>query len=269
MYSTKALVSMSKKTSLKKNRKNSPDDKQLIRKLKKELLEAQKTSALGLMTNRIVHEINNPLNVIGTHVELIECLVKANNSNKEQVLESLKIINSVVDRIQSIIASTKNVSQRKKLNSNDAYTLDMIINSNLIFVDSELKHHEIKLSQSHENSKEKIICSPIELSQVILNLLTNSIQAIREKPEKWIKINSKLTPKFVEFRITDSGSGIPKNIQKKLFTPYFTTKKIGLGTGIGLNLSKEIMKSFKGSLEYDSKDTKNTTFLIKIPRINA
>ncbi len=145
----------------------------------------------------------------------------------------------------------------------------MIINSNLIFVESELKRHEIKISQSHENAQEKISCSPIEFSQVILNLLTNSIHAIREKSEKWIKINSNLTPKFVEFRITDSGTGIPKNIQKKLFTPYFTTKAIGAGTGIGLNLSKDIMKSFKGSLEYDNKDTKNTTFLIKIPRIST
>ncbi len=262
---------MSKKATMKKKKikKDPSSDKQLIKSLKKELLEAKKTSALGLMTSRIVHEINNPLSVISTHIELIECLVNANDSNQEQVLESLKTINSVIERIQAIIASTKNVSQRRNLKPNEAYPIDMIVNSNLIFVDSELKQHEIKLSQSHENSKEKIICSPIEFSQVILNLLTNSIQAIREKPEKWIKINSKITPKYVEFRITDSGSGIPKNIQKKLFSPYFTTKQIGLGTGIGLNLSKEIMKSFKGSLEYDNKDTKNTTFLIKIPRINA
>ena len=265
------MVSMSKKTPLKKkkNRKNSSGDKQVIRKLKKELFEAKKTSALGLMTSRIVHEINNPLSVIGTHVELVECLMNASSPDKEQVLNSLRTINSVIARIQSIIASTKNISQRKKLSPTEAYPLEVIVNSNLTFIDSELKQYDIQLSQSHENSKEKIVCSPIEFSQVILNLLNNSIHAIREKSEKWIKINSKLTPKFVEFRITDSGNGIPKNIQKKLFTPYFTTKEIGLGTGIGLNLSKEIMKGFKGSLEYDNKDTKNTTFLIKIPRINA
>ena len=89
----------------------------------------------------------------------------------------------------------------------------------------------------------------MQISQVLLNLLSNSIDAVQKLPEKWIHIEVLSTEQHLKIRVTDSGSGISQDLAQKIFQPFFTTKDIGKGTGLGLSISDGIIKSHGGILD--------------------
>jgi signal transduction histidine kinase len=100
---------------------------------------------------------------------------------------------------------------------------------------------------------------------VILNLLNNSVDAISELKEKWIEIVVAETASCIEVKITDSGRGIPKEIQNKIFNPFFTTKVVGKGTGLGLSISKGIIEAHGGHFQINN-ECPNTQFVIQLPK---
>ena len=102
------------------------------------------------------------------------------------------------------------------------------------------------------------------MSQVILNLLNNAFDAIENKDEKWVEVQTLQNKNWVEIRVSDCGHGIPKEIQDKILQPFFTTKEVGKGTGLGLSISKGIIESHGGDLTIDN-EAKNTTFVARIP----
>ena len=100
--------------------------------------------------------------------------------------------------------------------------------------------------------------------QVLVNLINNSCDAIRESQSPWIKIVSEIKANDLLIKVIDSGAGISSAVAKNIFTPFFTTKKVGQGTGLGLAVSFKLLSSRGGQLKYLSEE-KNTTFEIKIP----
>ena len=99
-----------------------------------------------------------------------------------------------------------------------------------------------------------------------MNLINNSIDAVKETPEKWIKVEIYDESQTVVLRIIDSGSGIPENLRAKLFDPFFTTKPVGKGTGLGLSITKGILDEHKATIAVVD-DVPNTCFEIKFPKI--
>ena len=108
----------------------------------------------------------------------------------------------------------------------------------------------------------EVLCSPIGLSQVILNLINNSFDAIKEKESKWLKIESMVSNKKVQLAITDSGNGINSELKTKIFQPFFTTKEPGKGTGLGLSISVNSMEKMNAQLFLNDK-VDNTQFILE------
>jgi C4-dicarboxylate-specific signal transduction histidine kinase len=108
----------------------------------------------------------------------------------------------------------------------------------------------------------KLICSSAGLSQVILNLLINSIDALERLDEKWIRIETNVSGKLLKIKFTDSGKGIPDEIIDKITQPFFSTKEPGKGTGLGLSLSLKSVEKMNGNFNYNS-NSKNTQFIIE------
>ena len=110
-----------------------------------------------------------------------------------------------------------------------------------------------------------IQCRAAEISQVILNLLNNAYDAVIELPKKWIRIEMRyISAERVQLLITDSGSGISKEIAEKIMLPFFSTKNVSKGTGLGLSISKKIMEDHWGNLFLDDSSP-NTRFILEIP----
>jgi C4-dicarboxylate-specific signal transduction histidine kinase len=114
----------------------------------------------------------------------------------------------------------------------------------------------------------KIHCQEVPISQVLINLIGNSCDAIQGQKDKWIKISAEIKDENVFLSVTDSGNGIPALLQEKIFQPFFTTKAIGQGTGLGLSISKGIINSQNGNLTLDTQ-CKNTKFVIQLPKSKA
>ena len=110
----------------------------------------------------------------------------------------------------------------------------------------------------------EIFCRDTQISQVLLNLLNNSFDAIAGDPEAWVELSVYQKNEYIEISIVDSGKGISPEIQQKIMHPFFTTKEIGKGTGLGLSISKEIVKSHGGKF-FVELDSANTKFVIQIP----
>ena len=110
----------------------------------------------------------------------------------------------------------------------------------------------------------KINSLRVQMSQVFFNLLSNAFDAIEKTPSPWIEITAKKNTDKIIIFVRDSGPGIPLEIQNKIFQPFFTTKDVGRGTGLGLSLCSKIIKLHNGDL-YINSDDKNTCFVIELP----
>ena len=109
-----------------------------------------------------------------------------------------------------------------------------------------------------------MICDEVEIEQVLVNLINNAIDAVKMRPERWVKVALFDDANSVVLRVTDSGSGIPENVRDKLFEPFFTTKKVGEGTGLGLSITKGILDELRATISVVA-DSPNTCFEIRFP----
>jgi two-component system sensor histidine kinase DctS len=110
-------------------------------------------------------------------------------------------------------------------------------------------------------------CRAVQISQVLLNLINNACDAISSLNEKWILINAIERNNLIEISVTNSGPKIPAHIREKLMQPFFTTKEVGMGTGLGLSLSKTIAEAHGGRLYLDL-GAENTRFVLELPKIS-
>ena len=114
----------------------------------------------------------------------------------------------------------------------------------------------------------QILCDEVEIEQVLVNLVNNAIDAVKDQPKKWVKVSLSDDAESVVLRVTDSGPGIPDSVRDKLFEPFFTTKSVGEGTGLGLSITKGILDEHKATIAVVT-DSPNTCFEIKFARAVA
>ncbi|HIK33644.1 MAG TPA: GAF domain-containing protein [Oscillatoriales cyanobacterium M4454_W2019_049] len=285
-----------------------------------QLIQAEKMSSLGQLIAGIAHEINNPLNFIYANLSYIEnynrdlmSLLRLyekktiNPDGEIQAFEEdidldfIKIDFSNVlasmqigtQRIRDIVRSLNDFSrldQEEKL----SFDLNAGLESTLLILNSKLnlnpKLPPIQVIKNYGNLP-KIECYPTQLNQVFMNILVNSIDALRERDEQRTVEEQKMQPSQIRIRTTiemrsaedgytwakpsipvaviriaDNGSGIPESIRKRIFDPFFTTKPVGKGTGLGLSISYQIVvERHRGRIFCTSVMGEGTEFIIEIP----
>jgi len=235
----------------------------LISDQQKSLQETSKMSSLGVMAACIAHEINNPLSVLKIHAEMIKLHATSESINHESLIDSAQKINDTITRIGKIINGVKMHSRDTSSDPFQRCNIKEIIDDTL-----EFSHYKILKENVNVTIKEAMVleidCIPSQISQVLVNLIKNSIDAIRDLNEKWIEIEIDKNDQSLMLKLTDSGTGIPLEIQTNIFNPFFTTKKAGQGTGLGLAISKGIIDKHHGRLYIDNKSP-NTRFVIELP----
>lgn len=232
-------------------------------KIQLQMIQSNKMASLGEMASGIAHEINNPLAIIKmTALQMQKNITEENVILKNGVIK----IDSTVDRISKIIQGLRTFSRDGRNDPFEIVSFDHLIDDILSFCKERLKHHSIQLIKEDFDPNLVFEGRQIEISQVILNLLNNAIDAVDplSDVDKWIRISAKNNGSFLEIKITDSGKGIPLETQAKIFQPFFTTKEIGKGTGLGLSLSLTIIKNHLGEIFLDN-DSPNTCFVLRLP----
>jgi len=223
-------------------------------------------ASLGEMAAGIAHEINNPLAIIMGSCNRLQKLQRLEKLSEEDILETTHEIAGTVKRISEIIMGLKIFSRDGSHDPMRSENLVTIVKNSLAFCFEKIKNNRIDLILPEFDSGEDlhVDCRSTEISQVIVNLLSNSHDAVLGTEKPWIKIDLRKGEDGVELSVTDSGSGISKEVLTKIMHPFFTTKPVGKGTGLGLSLSKGIVESHNGHF-YVDQECENTRFVVRLP----
>jgi C4-dicarboxylate-specific signal transduction histidine kinase len=238
-----------------------------LKDAQEQLVHASKMAALGEMAGGVAHEINSPLAAIKTFYSQIQEVMDDEPLDKELIKKLASKAESTIDRMSKIIFGLRSFSRDGSMDPFQRVHVHQLIEETLSFCNELFKNEGIQFTVEYGGEKEEIVIEarPIEISQVLLNLLNNSRDAIRSSEKKWIKLAVSNERTRVELRVIDCGLGIPKGIREKLFDPFFTTKDIGKGTGMGLSISSSIVQSHQGELRLDPQ-FKNTCFVMSLPK---
>ena len=236
-----------------------------LRKNKQALEEASRLAAIGEFAAGIAHEINNPLAIIYGKAQLLDIqlrkLVGIELNDIEPIVNTLNSITDTIVHTSDIINNLKKFSRAPEYDQLEWSNLQSNVKNALKMCSKKCADFNIEIILNIDTEIE-VLCSPIGLSQVILNLINNSFDAIKEKESKWLKIESMVSNKKVQLAITDSGNGINSELKTKILQPFFTTKEPGKGTGLGLSISVNSMEKMNAQLFLNDK-VDNTQFILE------
>ena len=265
-----------------------------LKETQEQLIQQEKLASIGQLTKGIVDRILNPLNYINNFSLLtrdlsieIEEILKGVKKALEpdtfnELTEILEMVKSNVLKVNEHGASASRIvkgmekllkEQGKTFKQTDLNTLvESHIEIALQEYMADNKYFKVNIKQELDAKPTKVNVLPAELGSVIVNTVLNSFYAVDEKMkrvkdfEPKVTVSTEFSEDEVKIIIRDNGNGIPELEQKKLFSPFFTTKPTSKGTGLGLYMSMGIIKSHKGTIEVDSKEGEYTVFIIRIPK---
>ncbi len=240
------------------------------------LMQSDKLATIGLLTAGIVHEINNPIfavklafSLLDTHLAKLRKL--AENWNVAEAAELAAILKSTqefveqgnrcVDTMGKIVSDIRMFSRSDKGVMNEE-NVNNIIDSVIGIVWNSVKN-KVTIRKEYGDLP-KIRCNAQQLSQVFLNLIVNASQAIGDKPGE-ITLRTEKSGDKVRVFVSDTGSGMPKEVMEKIFEAFFTTKDAEQGTGLGLSITHDIVKKHNGAITVESEVGKGTTFTVSLP----
>lgn len=249
-------------------RRTSVNLKQLLderEEIIRQLALFNKTAGMGALVASLAHELNQPLTAIQLNAELIDSAMgQGDASNNATVQLAMRDLMSDNQRAATIIKTLRNMfgSGRKSISEFD---LNDLINEVLLLCKAKIETQRIQLVLELHANAVPITGDKSQLQQVLLNLITNAIDAFESKdaPHKYITICTRLSNRQVILTVTDNGSGIAPDVASTLFDLLRTTKKEGMG--IGLWLSRTIVESHQGTIEFETSAATGTTFKVVLP----
>lgn len=229
------------------------------------LVQKGKFESLGLMAGGIAHEINNPLTVIKINTKKVLSSLEKNMQEIHSIpINKLQKNLATIDRIVEIIQGLKKISRQSPDDELEVVYAEDIIKDIQSIEYGLLQDKDVSIEYIIKDEGLKFLGLEAQISQILINLIVNSQHAIKDLDDKWIVVTLEENGEEVIFSVTDSGPGIPKNIQDKMMDPFFTTKDIGKGTGLGLSVCRKIARFHSGDIEIDTH-CKNTKFTLSLP----
>jgi PAS domain S-box-containing protein len=245
-------------------------------KLEAQLRQAQKMEAIGTLAGGIAHDFNNILSAIIGYGEMIELFHSPEDSQiKSHLQEILQAAFRAKDLVQQILTFSRMAEQERK-----PIKLPLIIKESLKFLRASLPS-TIEIRQFLDPEVGPVLADPTQMQQVVMNLCTNAAHAMRQKGgvlevrltelvvgKENAKETIRLAPGiYARMTVKDTGHGIPPEILERIFDPYFTTKEIGEGTGLGLAVVEGIVHSHGGAITAESEPGIGTVFHVLIPLV--
>ncbi len=227
-----------------------------LKKSQSQMLQAAKLASLGELAGGIAHEINNPLQILLGHIALLQ--------QGKDIEHRIEIIRSQVQRISQITRQLVSFSRSvpEEL-SHELVNVNWAINEIIALVDYQFKNRGIDFDLRFSEDIPPLDSNKNYMQQAFLNLLINAKDAMPNGGK--MIISTEFVNGKINIRFTDSGSGIKKENLVKIFEPFFTTKEPGKGTGLGLPITRGIVRKFGGEIKVDSIEGQGTTFSIVLP----
>lgn len=226
-----------------------------LQRAQTEIAQTEKLAALGYLSAGMAHEIRNPLNSIALFTQLLK-----QGTQDEEQLEYLDKTLKEVDRIDSIIRRLVDAAGRSRT-VQPAVQLNQVIQSALEVFTPQIEAHHIAVTLQCDDHLPPLKADPAELEQIFTNLFQNALQVMPQGGR--LTIESSNPDHQIVIRVSDSGSGIPPELQEKVFEPFFTTKS--RGTGIGLPVVRRIARLYHGDVTIETTSGRGTTFRVCFP----
>ncbi len=231
-----------------------------LNKRNEELVQARKLESLGRLTSGVAHELNNPLNNISTSIQIL--LEEIRENDLEYKIELLTGTETEVDRARNIVKALLEFSRERSLKIKTINFLDLVneaIDSIKIQVPAHVKL-EVQVPEDIQ-----INLDPERMRRVLINLMVNAVQAMESEGTLSIKAKQKENKEEFRFQVQDTGWGIPEENMSKIFDPFFSTKEVGKGLGMGLSIIYGIIELHGGRIKIAAKEGKGTTATVFLP----
>jgi two-component system NtrC family sensor kinase len=237
------------------------------RMLEAQIIQNDKMASIGQLVSGVAHELNNPLTSIAGLAELL----LERPPHPELPREHLRVIHDQAERAGRIVRNLLTFA-RKGVAEKTAVDLNDVVTRTSLLIVYELQLHGIELDSELSPDPVVVLGDRYELQQVLLNLVTNAVQAVGGlepgRPRRITLITSR-TDGEAALRVRDTGPGVPGHLAPYLFTPFFTTKAPGEGTGLGLSLSYGLVNAHGGTLSYEPPPEGGAEFRVTLPLYQA
>ncbi len=231
-----------------------------LKDTQEQLVQKEKLASVGQLAAGVAHEINNPL---GTVLLYADILHKEAPEGSQQQREDLQMVIREATRCKAIVNDLLNFSRQNEVLAQET-DLNSLLRELITETSQQDLYQQVELLTDLCLELPTIQADPLQLRQVFLNLMTNAAEAMPDGGRLTLRTRKAPRPGFVTVEVQDTGLGIPEELQKKLFTPFFTTKPIGKGTGLGLAIVYGIVKMHQGQISVQSQVGEGTTFTITL-----
>ena len=243
--------------------------------LENQLRQAQKMEAIGTLAGGIAHDFNNILGAIIGYTELSLLDLKKPSPLRHNLVQSLKAAARARELVNQILTFSRQAEQELS-----PIRVAPLIKESLAFLRSSLPT-TIEIRQEYRTPEAAVMADPIQIQQVLINLCTNAAHAMKQNggllrivvdriefEDHFTADNSVLVSgEYLHLTVADTGTGIAPDVLDRIFDPYFTTKEVGEGTGMGLAMVQGIVQSHKGGLKVESEPGRGTVFHVYLPLI--
>jgi PAS domain S-box-containing protein len=231
-------------------------------RLEQQLRQAEKLSALGQMISGVAHELNNPLAVIKGYIELVLSRHQLGDTTRADLEKVEHECNRAAKLVSSFLSFAREQPvQRQHVN------LNKLIQRVIELQQIDFRVAGVELSLVLDDSLPSTEADPFQLEQVLVNLVTNALQAMVDSSltRRQLRISSRRCPAGVQVRVEDSGPGVPEDLVQHIFEPFFTTKETGTGTGLGLSIAHSIMSEHQGRITHEVSPLGGAAFVLELP----
>ena len=222
-------------------------------------------AALGVMSGGIAHEINNPLTALALAADRLRRNADAGTVTAADVGYTADRIRRITGRIEKIVSGLRFFARDGAGDAMERARLRELVDDTVELCQDRFRQHAVELQVAPFPDDLELECRGVQISQVMINLLSNAHDAVQGTTQPWVRLDVIADDANIVIAVTDSNPGLAAELRDRVFEPFFTTKPFGKGTGLGLSVSHGIVLSHHGRIELDARCT-NTRFVVTLPR---